>query len=106
MKANQDKRLFISSLDITAKLLLPDCSIKNSCSEKLRRVIIDRRPDFDEHVTNFGNKASKKIQARAKIFPYMPVTQRKLLIDTYFLSQFGYSPLVWTWNYNTNRKNM
>ena len=25
----------------------------------------------------------------------MPVTQKKLLAKTYFLSQFGYCPLVW-----------
>ena len=30
MKANHDKYYFVSSLDITIKLLLTDCSIENS----------------------------------------------------------------------------
>ena len=34
-----------------------------------------------------------------QVFPYMAVIQRKLLMNAYFLSQFGYYPLVWV-NYS------
>ena len=95
MKANQDKYHFHSSLEITTKLSLPDCSIENSSPEKLLGVIIDRKLNFNEHVTNSYNKASKKTQPLGKIFPYIPVTQRKLLMNAYFFSQFEYYPLVW-----------
>ena len=63
MKVNQDKCHFLSSLDITTKLLLPDCSIDNSSSEKVLGVVIDRKVNFDRHVANLCNKASDKIQA-------------------------------------------
>ena len=95
MKANQDKYHFLSSLDITAELSLPDCSIENSSSEKFLKVIIDRKLNFNENVTNLCNKKSKKIQALAKTFPNLLVTQRNLLVSAYFLSQFGYCPLLW-----------
>ena len=42
-----------------------------------------------------GNRANKKIQAPVRIFLYMSVTERKLLMNTYFISQFGYCRLVW-----------
>ena len=50
MKANQDKCHFLSSLNINKKISL--------------------------HVTNLCDKASKKIQALARIFPYIPQTQK------------------------------
>lgn len=102
MKANQDKCDFISSLDITTKPSSSDCSVKNLSSKKLIRLIIDRKFDFNEHITNLCNKARNKIQVIVRIIPYMPVTQRKLQghsskfsLNAYFLSQFGYNSLVW-----------
>ena len=84
MKANQGRCHFLSSLDITTELLLPDCSDENSSSEKLLGVIIDRKLNFNEHITNWCNKASKKIQALARIFPYMPVTPKKTFNECLF----------------------
>ena len=51
--------------------------------------------NFNEHVTNLCDKASKKIQALARTFPYIPQIQKQLLMNTYFMSQFGYCSLVW-----------
>ena len=95
MKANQDKCHFLSSLDITTKLSLLACTLENSDSQKLLGVTIDRKLNFNEHVTNLCDKASRKIQALAKIFPYIPQTQKRLLMNAYFMSQFGYCPLAW-----------
>ena len=119
MKANQDKCHFLSSLDTTTGLLLPDCSVENSSSEKLPEVIVERKLKFEEQVTNLCNKSKEKIQAQSRVFMCMPeflcqslcvcqssyvyfrvfmcmpVTQRKLLMNAHFLSQFEYCPLVW-----------
>ena len=75
LKANQDKCHFLSSLDIDTKFSLPACVLENSDSQKLLGVTIDRKLNFNEHVTNLCDKASKKIQALARIFPYIPQTQ-------------------------------
>ena len=91
LKANQDKCHFLSSLDIGIKFSLPACILENSNYQKLLGVIIDRKLNFNEHVTN----PSKKIQALARIFPYIPQTQKVLLMNAYFISQFSYCPLVW-----------
>ena len=76
MKAKQDKCHSFCSLDIATKLdslvakfSFTDCSFVNSNSEKL---LTDRKLNFKEHVTNLCNKASKKIQELARVFPNMP----------------------------------
>ena len=86
---------FLPCLDINTKFSLPACILENSNSQKLLGVTIDRKLNFNEHVTNLCDKASKKIQALTRIFPYIPQTQKRLLMNAYFMSQFGYCPLVW-----------
>ena len=68
LKSNQDKYHFLSSLDIYTKFLLPACILENSDFQKLHGVTIDRKLNFNEHVTNLRNKANKKIQALPRIF--------------------------------------
>ena len=95
LKANQEKCHFLSSLDINTQLSLPACILENPISQKLLRVTLDRKLSFNEHVTNQCDKASKKIQALARIFPYVRQIQKRLLMNDYFISQFGHCPLVW-----------
>ena len=85
----------LCDLDINTKFPLQACILEYSNSQKLLGVTIDRKLNFNEHVTNLCDKASKKIQALARIFPYIPQTQKRLLMNAYFMSQFGYCPLVW-----------
>ena len=80
---------------MNTKFPLPACILKNSNSQKRLGVTIDRKLNFNEHVTNLCDKASKKIQALARIFPYIPQTQKQLLMNACFVSQFGYCLLVW-----------
>ena len=43
----------------------------------------------------FRDKASRNIQALSTIFPYKPQTQKQLLMNASFKSQFSYCHLVW-----------
>ena len=95
LKASQEKCHFLSSLDINTKFSLPACMLENSISQKLLGVTIYRKLSFNEYGTNLCNKASKKIQALARIFQYILQTQKQLLMNVYFMSQFGYCPVVW-----------
>ena len=95
LKTNQDKCHFLSNLDINTKFSLPACILENSDSQKRLGVTIDRKLNFNEHVTNLCDKSSKEFQALARIFPYIPQTQKRLLMNAYFLSQIGYCPSVW-----------
>ena len=76
LKANQEKYHFLSSLHINTKFSLPACILENSNSQKPLGVTFDRKLNFNEHVTNLCDKTSKKIQALARIFPYIRQTQK------------------------------
>ena len=92
MKANQDKCHFLSVLDITTKL--SDYSIENWNSEKPLEVMIGRKLNFQEHITNLCKKASKNQTNTIHSFSILPAFQRKCLMNAHFLSQFWYCPLV------------
>ena len=51
--------------------------------------------NFNKNVTNLYDKARKKIQALDRILSYIPETQKRVLMNVYFMSQFGYCPLIW-----------
>ena len=51
--------------------------------------------DFDEHVTSLCRKASQKLNALARVAHYMNLVQRRLVMNAFVFSQFGYYPLVW-----------
>ena len=72
LEANQEKCHFLLSLDINAKYSLPACILENSNSQKPLGVATDRKLNFNKHVINLCDKASKKIQALARIFQYIP----------------------------------
>ena len=62
MKANQEKCHFLSSLDISKKVLLSPCILETSGFQKLAGVAIDIKLRFRDNVTNLCDKTSKKIQ--------------------------------------------
>ena len=80
LKSNLEKCHFLSSLHINTKFSLPACILENSNSQKLLGVTFDRNLNFNEPTnqifTNLCDKTSKKIQALAKIFAYIPQTQK------------------------------
>ena len=86
---------FLSSLDMNTNFSLPACIVEKSDSQKSLGVTIDRKLNFNELNTKLCDKASKKVQALARIFPYIPQTQKRLLMNAYFMSQFSYCPLGW-----------
>ena len=53
MKDNQEKFHSMSSLDIITKFSLHNCTLENSGSQKLLGVTINRKLNFNEHVTNY-----------------------------------------------------
>ena len=69
--------------------------INNSNSQKLLGVTIDSRLTFESHINQLCTRASQKIGAISRISPFMNLSQRKLLMNAFFMSQFSYCPLIW-----------
>ena len=96
LKANPDKfHLLLSEKDETINIEVGGFEISNSQTEKLLGVTIDNKLTFKPHVANLCSKASQKLHALARIGNYMNFSQRKIIINSFILSQFGYCPLVW-----------
>ena len=61
-----------------------DYIIKNSDNEKLLGVTVDANLNFN-----------CQLEIILKITPYMSIPRRKLLMSSFFTSQFNYCPLTW-----------
>ena len=101
MKANKDKchLLIGGSENITINV---DGNIigKNIC-EKLLGVNVDYKLKFNEHLDSILKKAGRKIHALSRILPYMNFEKRRLLMNSFFTSQFNYCPFVWMFHSRT-----
>ena len=62
---------------------------------KLLGILIDRDLSFNVHVKMICKKASQKLAAISRLANILSKDKRKLLIRTFFESQFNYCPLIW-----------
>ena len=87
-KYNPDKSHLLLSTNEKTK-------IENSDCEKLLGVKIDNELTFDCHVSDMCKKANRKINALARIAPFININKRRILMNSFFRSQFNYCPLIW-----------
>ena len=76
-------------------LEIGDLHINNSPSEKLLGITFDCKLKFNKHMEDICQKASQKINALARLAPYMGTTKKRITMNTFFKPQFNYWPLVW-----------
>ena len=57
--------------------------------------MIDSMLKFEEHLSNILTKACRKIDAFSIATPYMCLFKKIILMNSFFMSQFSYYPLVW-----------
>ena len=69
--------------------------ICESTEETLLGINVDRNVYFDYHVNTTCRRASKKLTALARLSNILPFYQMKILISSFFNSQFSYCPLIW-----------
>ena len=94
MKLNTDKgHLLLNSQEPNA-LKIVDLHINNSLSEKLLGITFDCLLKFNKHIKNICQEASQKLNALARLAPYIGTTKKRILINAFFKSQFNNCPLV------------
>ena len=62
---------------------------------KLLGVNIDRDVKFNGHMLNMCSKANRKLTILSRMFKYLTFEKKRILVSSYFESQFKYCPLVW-----------
>ena len=108
MKANADKCHFLLSTNEKLKASISNYRIINIDKEKLLGVTIDNHLKCESHIKNLCSKASQKLYALSRISLYMSLNQRRMVMQSFVMPQFGYCPLLWmnhnrSLNNNTNR---
>ena len=83
------------SVTTSIAIKIKDNENLNSECEKLLGVTIDNKFNFNNHIQKILKKANQKVHVLARITRYMSIPKRKVLIDSFFISQFNYFPLVW-----------
>ena len=94
MKLNIDKCLLLNSQEPNT-LKIGNLHINNSLSEKLLGIAFDCKLKFNKHIEDICQKASQKLNALARLAPYMGTTGKVILMNAFFKSEFNYCPLVW-----------
>ena len=66
-----------------------------SKKQKLVSVEFDRALNFDEYIASLCRKAGKKLYVLETLSNFMCMKKKKLLMEAFIKSQFGYFPLFW-----------
>ena len=75
LKSNADKCHFLVSTSQEVSLNANNFKIKTSVYEKLLGVKCDIKLRFDQHITDLCGSASKKIDALARVTPFMNLSK-------------------------------
>ena len=96
LKPNPDKwHLILSKSDSTLFVKVAEKSIFNSKKEKVLGVYFDSKLNFEYHLEKLCKKASQKLHALARVSSFMSCRQKKIIMNAFITSQFGYCPLIW-----------
>ena len=69
--------------------------IWESNKQKLLDLQIDRNLNFNEYVSSLCKKGGKKLSVLTRLSNFMRIKQRRVLMKSFIVSQFGYCPLIW-----------
>ena len=70
-------------------------TILSSNEIDLLGVTIDTTLSFDSHITKICRKASRQLNALKRLGFYIPLDTRKILANSFIISNCNYCPLVW-----------
>ena len=90
MKANPDKSHCICSTNDTVNLIVENEVINNSKCEESRGVKFDYKLTFNAHIDDICKKAGLKLNTLSRIAPCMDYNKKRLLVNSFFMSQFNY----------------
>ena len=95
MKADLNKcHLLLSNTDVF-NFEISETVIRNSNSKKLLGVTFDNNLKFEKHIITICQRANRKLNALARLTPFMELGKRKILMNAFFNCQFNYCPVIW-----------
>ena len=95
MKANIGKCHSLVKKKDKVVIILGETEIKNSEYEKLLGIKLDTKLNLNEYLNNIISKASRKVNALSIVEPYICLSKKEILMNSFFDSQFRYCLLLW-----------
>ena len=89
MKANLNKCHLLLSITDAFSFEISETVICNSNSEKLLGVTFDNKLKFEKYIITICQRANRKLNALARLTPYMELKKRRMLMNAFFNSQFN-----------------
>ena len=86
MRLNTDKCHVLLNGQGPNTIKVVNLCIKNSTCENILGINFDYKPKFTNHIDEICKKASWKLNAFARIAPYMGIRKRRTLMNAFFKS--------------------
>ena len=74
------------------------------CQTLLSGVQLDDKLNFSLHVCNIWKSAANQLSALIMLNNFLCFERKRVLINSYFKSNFNYAPLVWLFSNGTSLK--
>ena len=95
MKLNTDKCHVVLNSQWPKIIKIENLCIESSSCEKMLGINFDYKLKFANHIEEICKKASQKLNALARIAPYVVIRKRRTLMNALFKWQFNYCLLIW-----------
>ena len=94
MKVSTGKSHLLLSGNSRATATIDNSYIESEDEQVLLGTTIDSNLTFENHIRNICKKASQKLNALARIAPYMIIQKRRTIMKSFVTSQFSYCLLI------------
>ena len=94
MNANISKCHLLVNKKDKVVINLGEKDIKNSEYEKLLGIKVDTKLNFNEHLNDIISNTSRKVNALSRAVPYIRLSKKKILMNSFFNSQISYCPPI------------
>ena len=95
MKVNAGKIHLLVSGNVRATAKIDNNYIESEKEQVLLGITIDSNLTFENHINNICKRASQKLNALARVTPYMNIQKRRIVMKSFVTCQFEYCPLIW-----------
>ena len=95
LKVNTGKSHLLLSGNSRATATIDNSYTESEDEQILLGITIDSNLTFENHINSICKKACQKLNALARIAPYMNIQKRRAIMKSFITSQFSYCPLIW-----------
>ena len=95
MKVNAGKSHLLVSGNVRATAKIDNDYIESEKEQVLLDITIGSNRTFENDINNICKRTSQKLNALARVAPYMNMEKRIIIMKSFVTSQFGYCPLIW-----------